>query len=109
MNLAQTIPLATSWSMHGNDGMGTGWGIVMIIGMILFWIAILTIPGLLLFGTLRGWPGHREDKPAEILDRRFAEGAISLEEYEQRKQQLSLRAHRPTAPTHPQPPPHRLA
>ena len=109
MSFALTIPLATSWGMHGSDGMGTGWGIVMVVGMIVLWVAILAVPGLLLFGTLRGWPGRREDQPAEILDRRFAEGAISLEDYEQRRQQLSFRADLSTARAHAQLSPRPLA
>ena len=29
------FPLDDTWGMH--DGVGTGWGIVMLIGMVLFW------------------------------------------------------------------------
>lgn len=53
--------LAETWWTHGH--VGTGWAIAMMIGMVVFW-------------------------PLEILDRRLAEGAISLDESRQRRAEL---------------------
>ena len=39
MTTVLAFPLADTWGMH--DGVGTGWGIVMLIGMFLFWGAIV--------------------------------------------------------------------
>lgn len=69
---------------------GGGW-IAMGIGMILFW-------GLLIFGVVwlvREVGGHSlagrttaGPDALEILDRRFAEGDISVKEYEERRRVL---------------------
>lgn len=78
---------ADTWGMHDGD-IGTGWMIVMMLGMVLFW-------GLVVVGIvwlLREAIGHGRGPSADplaILDRRLAEGQISIEEYEQRKKTLS--------------------
>lgn len=91
------FPLDDTWGMH--DGVGTGWGIVMLIGMVLFWGAIVLGIVWLIRAGARGWwargdrlvtsesPVTRES-PVEILERRFAEGAISLEDYRARREVL---------------------
>jgi putative membrane protein len=61
----------------------------MMIGMALFWGAIiLGVVWLIRNGTE---PRQRQPKEAAltILDRRFAEGAISLEEYRERRDVLT--------------------
>jgi putative membrane protein len=61
----------------------------MMIGMALFWGAIiLGIVWLIRNGTE---PQQRQPKETAltILDRRFAEGAVSLEEYRQRRDVLT--------------------
>ena len=81
--LAALLPLA-DWGMHDGD-VGTGWMIVMMLGMAVFWggIAVAVV------WLLREAIGRsRSDDPLEILDRRLAEGKLSLEEYEQRKRHL---------------------
>ena len=87
MNLALAIPLADSWGMHGD--VSAWWMIVMMPVMLLFWIAIV-------FGIVwiaRGGPdGRREERretPTEILERRFAEGSISAEEYHERREVIA--------------------
>jgi putative membrane protein len=76
--------------MHDSD-IGAGWMIVMMLGMVLFW-------GLVIVGVvwlLREAIGHShrgsDVDPLAILDRRLAEGQISVEEYEQRKRTLAQR------------------
>ena len=86
MNIAQTIPLADGWSMHGG---GSGWWIVGAALMMLFMGGMMSM-------MMRGMgggssqgspPAPRESRgttesPMEILERRFAEGAISIEDYQ---------------------------
>ncbi len=82
--LVSLLPLADAWGMHGGD-IGTGWVIVMMLGMAVFWGGIAIAVVLL----LREAIGHRQSSdPLAILDRRLAEGKLSLEEYEQRKRSL---------------------
>lgn len=82
--LASLLPLADAWGMHDGD-VGTGWMIVMMLGMALFWGGIVIAAVWL----LREAIGHsRVNDPLAILDRRFAEGKLSLEEYEERKKSL---------------------
>lgn len=80
MSLVLTHPLA-DWGMH--DDVGTGWMIVMMFLVLLFWAAvILGIVWLARGGG--GWREPRRETATEILDRRFAEGAISVEDYQER-------------------------
>jgi uncharacterized membrane protein len=73
--------------MHDSD-VGTGWMIVMMLGMIVFWgLVIFGIVWLLRDAIGRGHHGAGGD-PLAILDRRLAEGQISVKEYEQRKKTL---------------------
>lgn len=69
--------------MHDGD-IGTGWMIVMMLGMALFWG--LVVVGLVWL--LRESIGRNRHDPLAILDRRLAEGQISVEDYEQRKKTL---------------------
>ena len=64
----------------------------MMIGMGLFWLAVIVGAVWL----LRDGFDHRQHRPEAtalaILDRRFAEGAVSPEEYRQRKDVLTRTA-----------------
>jgi putative membrane protein len=80
--------LADTWGMHDDD-VGTGWMIVMMLGMVLFWgLVIVGIVWLLREAIGRSHRGEDAD-PLAILDRRLAEGQISVEEYEQRRKILN--------------------
>ena len=90
MNLALTV-LADTWGMHGDD-VGTGWMLVMMAFMVLFWGSVI----LGIVWLVRGASGagarsgaERKETPSEILERRFAEGAISVEEYHQRREVIA--------------------
>jgi putative membrane protein len=90
MSIAQTIPLADTW-MHG--GWGWGWMTLMMIGMMVFWGAIIFGAVWLIRGVVRGGsaPGNElasREGPVEILERRFAEGAITPEDYRARREVL---------------------
>lgn len=79
---------ADTWGMHDGD-VGAGWMIVMMLGMVLFWgLVVIGVVWLLREAIGRGHHGADAD-PLAILDRRLAEGHISVEEYEQRRKTLS--------------------
>jgi putative membrane protein len=90
MNFAQTIPLADTW-MHG--GWGWGWMTLMMVVMVLFWGAVIFGIFWLIRGSVRGewWRSEmpfNKESPVEILDRRFAEGAVTAEDYQARREVL---------------------
>jgi putative membrane protein len=91
MNFALTVLLADTWGMHGDD-VGTGWMIVMMVVMLLFWAAvILGIVWLVRGGATGNWslPARRSETPTDILERRFAEGEISAEDYRERREVIA--------------------
>lgn len=83
MTIAFLGLLADSWDMH--DGGGGAWMGVGMIGMTIFWGAIvLGFVWLVRNGTDRR-ERPPEETPLSLLDRRFAEGGLSPEEYQQRR------------------------
>ena len=87
MNLTLTVPLA-DWGMPDGDW-GTGWMLVMMPLMLLFWGAIIVGVVWLVRGGVRSGSTPTEqvsrESPVEILERRFAEGAITPEDYKARR------------------------
>jgi putative membrane protein len=74
--------------MH--DDVGAGWMILMMAVMVLFWGAVIFGIVWLIRGATRGDPTRgptvaSRESPLEILDRRFAEGAITPEDYRGRR------------------------
>ena len=70
--------------------MGGGWWAVMMIGMVLFWGAIVVgIVWLVRGGSFGSQRAERRETPVEILERRFAEGAISADEYRERRDAMT--------------------
>lgn len=83
-----TVVAQRHWDGHMD--MDGGWWIVMMVGMVLFW-GLVVVGIVWLVHSLQGAPGlraRREPAPLEVLDRRLAEGAVSVEEYEQRRKVL---------------------
>ena len=79
------FPLADSWNMDG----GWGWMMPTMLGMALFWGAIiLGVVWLVRDGFARRQERH-EETAVMILDRRFAESALPADEYHQRKNVLT--------------------
>lgn len=68
------------------DMMGWGWG----IGMFIFWIVIIILIVVLVkyIATQSSGRIERNETPLEILKRRYANGEIDKEEYEQKKKDL---------------------
>lgn len=81
------VPTAhTGWDMHGD--FGGGWGVVMMIGMILFWAAIIVLAVWLVRGAA-GPRAHEQKNPLEILQLRLAQGEISVEDYDRLREKLA--------------------
>jgi putative membrane protein len=84
--------IAQPWNQmywHRGPGPGGGWWIAHLIFMLL--IAALVILAIVwLVRNLGAGPGVRHGEPTalEVLDRRFAEGALSVEEYHERRRIL---------------------
>ena len=88
MNVGSTALLADMWDTNGH--MGGGWWIVMMLWMVFFWGAVIFgVVWLARGGSFEGWRPDRKETPLETLDRRFAEGAISIDEYHQRRETLT--------------------
>ena len=88
MEIAQIIPIADTWGMHDGD-VGWGWMVGMMFMMVLFWGAIIFGVIWLIRGAVGGRPEERRESPTEILERRFAEGAVSVEDYRARRKVLA--------------------
>ena len=88
MNAASTVLLADMWDTNGH--MGGGWWIVMMIWMVLFWGAVIVGVVWLARGGSSSWSrAERRETPLEILDRRFAEGDITADEYHDRREVMT--------------------
>lgn len=85
MTTSSSVPIADAWAMHGD--IGAGWWIVMAIAMALFWGAII-VGGVWALRAGSDVRRGRNDTPAEILERRFAHGEISPDEYRERRELL---------------------
>lgn len=81
--------ILAQWHMHD---MGAGWWVLMSVGWVLVWgLVIWAVVSL-----IRGRGVDRQDRTArEVIDRRLAEGEISVEEYERLRDAM----HRPAGPT----------
>ena len=93
MNIAQITPLADTWGMHGD--VGWGWMALMMTVMVLFWAAVIFGIVWLIRSVVRGGPPPSEatlagrETPVQILERRFAEGALTVEDYRARREVLA--------------------
>jgi putative membrane protein len=104
MDIAAIIPLADSWGMHDGD-VGMGWLIVMVPLMLL-------MMGGMMWMMMRGMGGSSAppsessgttESPVEILERRFAEGEISIDDYCKRRAALVEGTAEPSADDDEQP------
>ena len=70
--------------------MDGGWAVVMMLGMVLFWVIVIALVVWLARGGAQGFGRQTVERvtPLEILDRRFAEGEITSEEYRERREAL---------------------
>jgi putative membrane protein len=70
--------------------MDGGWWVVMMVGMVIFWGLVIGLGIWLLRGGAAGNRVDTQDRPTplETLDQRFAEGAISADDYRERREIL---------------------
>lgn len=91
MRTVLALPPADTWGMHGD--VGTGWMIGMSVMMVVFWGLIILGIAWAIRGVERGGPTPgetlRKESAVEILERRFAEGAITPEDYRARREVLT--------------------
>lgn len=68
---------------------GSGWWLVMSIGMVVFWSLVAYGVYLLLKGDrFSGGAGRHAEQPLTILKRRLASGEITIEEYERLRRMI---------------------
>ena len=79
MTTAMTYAAAIDWH-HGD--IGTGWWIVMMVAMVLFWALVIGGIVWLLRTAASGSPAANPDRARGILDERLARGEIDTPEYE---------------------------
>ena len=89
--MAQIVQLAAAWGMHGD--FGWGWMALMMVFMVVFWGAVIFGVVWLVRGTAQGrWtsggPPVTKQSPLDILERRFAEGAMTEQDYRARREVL---------------------
>ncbi len=80
------VPLGSTWHHWGRGGVG--WWLVAVVP---FWVLLVGGIVLLLRGSDRWSPRDRPSKgesALEVLDRRFAEGQLSVEDYQTRRRIL---------------------
>lgn len=74
--------------MNPNDWWGHGFGFMWIIPLLFFVVFLFFMRGLFGQGPGGGNNSTRPESTREILDKRFARGEISKEEYEEMKKTL---------------------
>ena len=62
---------------------------MMMGGMMILWVVVLLLIVWFARGSFYVSPTGRRESPLEVLDRRLAEGAISEEEYQERREVLT--------------------
>jgi putative membrane protein len=87
--------VSTALVVHVAATWGWGFGIGMVACMLMMGVMMFAMMGR---GRARGswprprsewWPGARSETPTDVLERRFAEGEISVEEYRERREILA--------------------
>jgi putative membrane protein len=81
------ILFADGFDMHGD--FGSGWWVVMLVGMLIFWGLVILGAVWLVRELVHGRARSGSETPLGLLDRRFAAGEISAEEYRERKAVLT--------------------
>ena len=86
------VLFAQDGDWDGHMDLDNGWWIVMMLGMFLFWALVIVgvVWAIRYFAQERGQgPGGAVLSASELLDRRLAEGAITVEEYDERRRVLA--------------------
>jgi putative membrane protein len=85
--LTAAILFADGFDMHGD--FGSGWWVVMLVGMLIFWGLAIAGAVWLARELMRGRVTGGSETPLGLLDRRFAAGEVSVEEYRERRAVLT--------------------
>ena len=88
MPLAQERSYNWTWEMHPMWWMWGFGGVVMMLGMLIFWAVIITAIVIAVRWLVRDGRGERPDNALQILRERYARGEINRDEFEARKQDL---------------------
>jgi uncharacterized membrane protein len=106
MTAIANVLIADTWGMHGGD-FGAGWMVLMMGVMVLFWAAVIFGIVWLVRGGSEGWRERRAEArtptATELLDRRFAEGSISADEYRERRELIAKATVQPNGDRHHKP------
>lgn len=101
MDAISTVLIADAWGMHD---VGVGWMVAMMGVMVLFWAAVILGIVWLVRGGLESRRERRGRGGAptatEILERRFAEGAISFDDYRRRRDVIAGGSAEPNGERH---------
>lgn len=95
MTTAMTYMATVDWH-HGD--IGTGWWIVMMVVMVVFWALVIGGIVWLLRAAASGRTDGNPVSAREILDERLARGEIDVPEYERRASVITNRGEAPPAP-----------
>jgi len=74
--------------MHWGADWQSGWFWGMHLGMWIFWIVVAVVVWVLV-SRLHVPRAPTAESPLEVLQRRYAEGALTTVEYEERRQKLA--------------------
>ena len=87
-SIPTALLVADGFDMHGD--FGSGWWIVMVLAMVVFWAVIVAGVVWVVRELMQNRAAHDiPETPALLLARRFASGEISADEYRDRKAVLS--------------------
>lgn len=70
------------------DHMDGGWGVLMLLTMLIFVGLVIAVVVWLARGGAQGPPSARQLTALEVLERRLAEGSLTVEEYRERREAL---------------------
>lgn len=87
--LAATAWIPVAQSFDGHHDWGGGWWLLMGAGMLIF-LGLVIAGGVWLARELSVRRPQQSSTPSalEVLDHRFADGAISVEEYDERRRAI---------------------
>jgi len=81
------------WMDYGNMGWGSGWAILGVAHMLLWWVLLIlgiVVLGKWLFGGTSGAKQPPHQRALEILAERYARGEINKEEFEAKRRDLNI-------------------
>jgi putative membrane protein len=82
--------------MYYMHDIGWEWWVVMSIGMIAFWgLVVYAIVWLVRSEASQPREQRPRERPDEVLERRLAEGEISIDEYNRLRETIHGRPHEP--------------